>query len=371
MGALIRFFLSADHPSRYTWEMSRWCLAAILVVAWPLWAAETKRPGGKDLFHSPATNGEPWRDEDTGFAVPQKLGSFTMQGWSVFDDPLLGTQVRLIDNDAQARVDLYMYPCSLPMATVAEKQKAVETELAHSINNTMEMEKRGMFSDVKHQDATSDPINLLPSGSLPMVGAGVTMKIHQKTITGDDAAPVTSWHGIALFGTKFVKLRYTFPTSKGKEGEQRLNDLITRWKACLREPSFQAYIKPLVATCLADPLSAQAQDAAGAVLVYAEKSPFVSLFIGDRITHILEAAKKAAAGTELDLLRAFIVGGVDACTKNQAGESTEASAANLIKVYHMLKEKHQGYKIDLLDDLEKAMGEHKAKEWLEQGLKRV
>ena len=79
-----------------------------------------------------------------------------------------------------------------------------------------------------------------------------------------------------------VGRRTTLPTSKG----------------CLREPAFQAYIKPMVATCLADPLSAKSQDVAGAVLLYAEKSPFVSLYIGDRIGHILEAAKKAVAGSE-------------------------------------------------------------------------
>jgi hypothetical protein len=340
-----------------------WHLAMILSLALPLSAEEQKTARPDGTKHDPPAEGKPWWDSDTGFGLPQNLKGFKMQGWFEYATKPLGVSVRMVNGEEQARADVYVYPCPLPCATDAEAQKAIKDELDNSVSGVYGMQKRGVYSEVKHQNATLDRIKLLSGGSLPLLGAIVTMKIHEALGNGGNA--VTSWHGITLLKGKFIKVRYTFPTSKGEEGEKLLNDFVDAWKWCVREPSLRAEALAQVRTYLADPLSEGAEKAAANLMIlYAEKSQFNSLTIGGRIKDILEGAAKASKGADLDLLRAFIVGSIDSCLRNEITSDPEAGAAEVVRVYRLLQKRNADFKVPVVDELATAVNQKKATAWL-------
>ncbi len=345
--------------------MRWWCLAAILGLALPLAAEDLlKKVRPEGAAHDAPADGKPWWDADTGFGLPQNLKGFKMQGWFEYGAKSLGVSVRLVNKEGQARADVYVYPCPVPHGTEDEARKAIKEEIEASVGNVYGMQKQGVYSEVEHEDAKASNILLFPEGSLPMIGAVVTMKIHE--VTGDAGDPIVSWHGLTIFKGRFIKVRYTFPAGQGEEGGKLLNEFITAWKWCLSEPGMRAEAKSQVRIYLADPLSQEAEKAAaGLTIVYAEKSKFNSLTIGGRFNDILGGAAQASKGSELELLRGFIVGSLDSCLRNDIPNDPEAGAAELVEVYRLLQKRDPAYKIAVVDELAEAVKQKKAAAWLD------
>ncbi|MBL9131848.1 MAG: hypothetical protein JNG86_11645 [Verrucomicrobiaceae bacterium] len=339
-------------------------LFCLLVMLEAVSHAQERPKGGEDRRHGPPEGGAAWVDEASGFLVPQNLAGFVMEGWVEWNDTTLGRSVRLQHEKARARADIYAYACDVPAATDTDKRAAVEGELRKSVAVVYEMEKRGTYSDVDAQNGSFGEIDLLPDGSIPFAWSLVTMTIHQRTPAGDAPAEVTSWHAVTVFNKHFIKVRYTFPTEEKKAGEKVLNEFVEAWQWCLREPGFRAMIRPSLKTYLADPLGPKAAEAAGAVLTYAEKTSFISLEIGGRISACMQEAAAAQKGSELDIMRAFVTGCVEASLHSQKPAEMEAGAALAARVYGLLQEKHAGFQCAALDELRAAVKEKRAAKWL-------
>lgn len=331
----------------------------------PLSAADNKPPGAEGIEHPLPEDGRPWIDVRTGFALPQKLGSFRMKSWHEWTDQAYGSSVRFVNEEAQARVDVYVYPCALPRATEDEMQASLKEETEKALGEVYLAQKQGIYSDFTHGDATSGSIGIFPEGSVPMLHVGLGMTIHAKTQVGDEASKITSWIAITILKDRFIKIRYTFPADKGKDGEKTLNDFVEAWTTCVREPGLREFIKPHLSVYLAKPLSREGRDSAGAIAVYVEKSPFVSLTIGGPITDAMAAAGKAIEGADADILRAFFGGAADATLRNEpSGVVAEAGAAQVARVYHLLQKKNHGFKVKALDDLDSALKQKSVAGWL-------
>ncbi|MBE7498534.1 MAG: hypothetical protein HS117_26645 [Verrucomicrobiaceae bacterium] len=329
-------------------------------------AQDLRQVGEQRTWQELPAEGAAWVEPGSGLLVPQRLGGFVMSGGYTWKDPKLGTSVRLEHEKARARADLFVYPCAAPAATEAERRGAVEGELRQSVGTVFAMQERGSYSKVNARNGSFGEIDLLPKGSLPFAWTIVTMTLHQRTPAGDAPEEVTSWHAVTVFNGHFVKVRYTFPSAEGEAGEKVLNEFVEAWQWCLREPGFRAMIRPSVRTYLSDPLSPKAAEAAGAVLTYAEKTAFVSLPLGERLSLCMQEAEAAGKGAELDILRAFVTGSVDASLRSQKPAEPEAGAAQVARVYGLLKAKHAGFQSPALEALAEAVKAGRAGPWLEE-----
>lgn len=340
-------------------------LLLVASVFLPLSAADTKPPGAEGTAHPLPDDGRPWIDVRTGFALPQKLGSFRMKSWHEWTDQAYGSSVRFVNNEAQARADVYVYPCALPRTTKDEMLASLKRETEKALGEVYLAQKQGIYSDVTHGDATSDSIGIMPDGSIPMLCVSLGMTIHAQTQAGDETNKITSWIAITILKDRFVKIRYTFPTNKGKDGEKTLNEFVEAWTRCVREPGLREFIKPHLSAYLANPLSREGRDSAGAIAVYVEKSPFVSLTIGGPIADAMAAAGKAIEGADADILRAFLGGAADSTLRNEPpGLVAEAGAAQVARVYHLLQKQNHGFKVKALDDLDSSLKQKSVASWL-------
>lgn len=339
------------------------CLCAVLVTT--VWGADARKGRGDGEQHDPPDHEAPWFDDSTGFALPQKLGTFVMEGWFEWADKDLGSSVRYTDRKAQARVDVYVYPCAAPSATEEEQRGAISAELNESVSGVYAAAKSGIYSNVSHQDGKIEELKLLPDGSTHYAWSFAFMDIRDEDTAGGSVDRVVSWHCVTTLKGRFIKVRYTYPASRGKEGEDLLNEFVKAWEWCVRDPQWREAIARDLKTYLADPLGKNAAEPAAAVVMYAEKSPLVSMAVTERFSACLAKAAKARPGSELDLLRAFIAGGTDACLRREPQAAPATAAAACVKVYQLLQKQSPDFQIAELDELAAAVKSGRAAEWLQ------
>lgn len=101
------------------------------------------------------------------------------------------------------------------------------------------------------------------------------------------------------------------------------------------------------------------------MLVAYRRRPSRTGFLLSTRLQLLEAAGKASKGSELDLMRAFIVGSIEASLRTGEANETEAGAAELVEVYHLLQKQHPKLQVEAMGGLEKAVKRKGAKAWLE------
>jgi hypothetical protein len=340
-------------------------LALVLMPTLCCLAAEAKRlPGeGSETFPKPA-DGKHWKHPESGVQLPQRLGGLTMRAGSRYETPELGVSMRYENEDGRVRADVYVYPCPLPHGTEEEKLKTVSGEAGNALGEVKEMERRGHYKKVEYSEGESWRIPIGPKEKTVFVEVPLSYLIHEDAGTGEAATQVRSRLGVAVVGDYFVKVRYTYPADRKEEGEAESVEWVKKVRVALSEP----YLRPAVEEALKvyhqDPLSAEGEAAAGSVVTYAEESPFVWLTVPSEVVQWGELCNKVAPDSHLHLLRAYIVGGVEASLRDQTGDAvTEAAMARTADIYRRIKKQHAGLKVNELEELAEAADAKKGAEF--------
>jgi hypothetical protein len=343
-------------------------LALILMPTLCCLAAEVKQlPGeGSEQFPKPA-NGAHWKHEESGVRLPQKLGDLTMQGGLRYETPELGVSMRYENEDGRVRADVYVYPCSQPHVTEEEKLKAVSGEAGAALGEVKEMEKRKRYAKVEYGEGESWRLPVDPKEKTVFVEVPLSYVILEDAGAGAASTQVRSRLGVAVVGDYFVKVRYTYPADRKEEGEAESVEWVKKVRVALSE----AYLRTMVVEALKkyhqDPLSKEGAEEAGSVVTYAEESPFVSLTIPSELIQWGEVCNKVAPDSHLHLLRAYIVGGVEASLKDQTGDDVvEAAMARTRDVYKRIKAQHAGLKVDEMEKLVEAADAKKGAEFFKK-----
>jgi hypothetical protein len=343
-------------------------LAFVLLSSSCALAAEVKKlPGeGSEQFPKPA-DGKHWKHEESGVQLPQKLGGLTMQAGLRYETPELGVSMRYENEDGRVRADVYVYPCSQPHATEEEKLKAVSGEAGAALGEVKEMEKRGRYTKVEFGEGESWRLPTTPEEKTVFVEVSLSYAMHEDAGAGGTDTLVRSRLGVAVVGDYFVKVRYTYPADRKEEGEAESVEWVKKVRVALSEAYLRSMLEGALKMYHLDPLSKEGAAAAGSVVTYAEESPFVSLTIPSEVVQWGELCNKVAPDSHLHLLRAYIVGGVEASLKDQTGDDVvEAAIARTADVYKKIKKQHAGLKVDELEKLVEAADAKKGAEFFKK-----
>lgn len=321
-------------------------------------AAEVKNsPEGSKEIPKPA-NGRPWKHDESGLRLPQKLGFLTMEGGHRYEDPALGVTVRYLNEDGRARAAIYVYPCKQPHGSEEEKLKVTREEVGAAFGEIKGMETQGIYSKIEIGEGASWKIPTSPNENEKTVFVEVPLSyvLHEKKGEAKVSTPVCSRVGITVVGDYIVRARYTYPADRKAEGEAESVNWVKKVRMAISEPYLRTVAEAALKKYHQDPLSEEGAAAAGSVVLYADQSPFVSLNIPAEILQWSEACNQVAPDDRLPLLQAYIVGGAEASLKDQYGdEVVEAAMASTADFYTRLKKKHTGLNVEELEKLVEAV----------------
>ncbi|RBP43742.1 hypothetical protein DES53_105141 [Roseimicrobium gellanilyticum] len=325
-------------------------------------AAEVeKSPGAPGDFPKPA-KGSPWKHEESGIQLPQKLGGLTMQGGRRHDTPDLGVSVRYASEDGSVRAEVNVYPCKQPHGTEEEKLKVVSGEAAAVLGDLKKMEKEGACSKLEYGEGESWKVSTGPNEKTAFVEVPLSCVVHESA--GKAARPVSSRLGVTVVSGYFVKVRYIYPADRKLEGDPASVVWVKKVRMAISEPFLRPKVEEALKKYHQDPLSDEGVTAAGSVAAYAEESPFVSLNIPLEIVQWGGVCEKVAPDSRLHLLRAFIVGGVEASMKSQSDDEVIAAGMGVTaELYQRLKKQHTELNVDDMEKLVEAVDARKGVEF--------
>lgn len=325
-------------------------------------AEKSPRPLGK--FFPKPEDGRHWKHEESGVWLPQRLGGLTMRSGYRYETSELGVSLRYEDEEGRVRADVYVYPCSQPHATEEEKLKTVSGEAGAALGEVKEMEKQGRYTKVEYGEGESWRLPTGPKEKTVFVEVPLSYVIHEDEGTGEAATQVRSRLGVAVVGDYFVKVRYTYPADRKEEGEAESVAWVAKARVALSEPYLRTMVEEALKKYHQDPLSAEGEEAAGSVVTYAEESPFVWLTIPSEIVQWGELCNKVAPDSHLHLLRAYIIGGVEASLKEPTADAvTQAAMASTADIYRRIKKQHADLKVNELEKLAEAADAKKGAEF--------
>jgi hypothetical protein len=329
-------------------------------------AAEKKPAEAPGDFPKPK-DGKPWEHKEFGIRLPQQLGTMAMTGGYRYEASDLGVSIRYENADGRVRADIYVYPCKAPHATDEEELKVASTEAGNALGEVKEMENRGRYKKVEFGEGESWGVQYSASQETAFVEVPISYEINEDEGTGTTTTAVRSRLGIAVVGDHFVKVRYTYPADRKDEGMAESVEWLKKVRLTLSEPFLRSLAVEGLKAYHDDPFSVEGAQGAGAVVSYAEDSPFVSLHIPGEIPKWGEACSKQDPDSTLHLLRAFIAGGVEASLQEKSGDEViEHAIAEVSQIYAKMKKQHSDLKCDELEKLTQAVSEKKALEFFKK-----
>ena len=309
-------------------------LAMRLLVCGGVFAADSDPDDSLGSFVKPPADGKSWKHDGTGLSFPQTLGSYRMAAEFRFKEGG-GVFIRYESIDDRARADIFFFPHTKSQLSREDTKAAINNELNSVVAHFQTMANAGRYKNVVTDQAADGEIPLWPEGSLPLcVRSIVAVKIAD-TLEGKKEAQIKQWIGVTMLKGHLVTIRYMHPTATGDQGEAALKGFAGMVFQIIKDPQLRAQIKEFVQIYLADPLSAEGNQAATAVLAYIQKTPFLNVPIPvEVLTPWLDFFKRNAPGSELQLLRAFALGSAQAALDDKDPETClTAGAKQFLLIY--------------------------------------
>ena len=288
----------------------------------------------------------------------------TMESGYRYETPELGVSFRYENEEGRAKADIYVYPCGQPRGNEDERLTATSNEAAKALGDLKLMEKQGHYKKVEIGEGESWRIPSGPTEKTAFVEVPVSYVINEDAGTGAAATAVRSRVGVTVVGDYFLKVRYTYAEDRKDEGATESVEWVKKVRLAISEPYLRSMAEEALKKYHQDPLSEEGASASGRVVAYAEASPFISLTIPPEIVQWGELCNTAAPDSHLHLLRAYIVGGVEASMNDRsADEVAQAAMASTADLYKRIKKQHAGLKVDELEKLVEAVDAKKGAEF--------
>ncbi len=344
-------------------------LMSLLLVAETLHAAGLPPPEGKE-FAPPEMN-RPWLHEASGLRFPSELAELECVEGFAFAGKNLGSMLRYVEKELRIKADVYVYPCLLPLGTPEEMKEAAVEEARQVLGGIKQAEKAGVYTDVSEPEVSYEELGLYPDEKKKtcLLTIPMQMTIHQGKGAGDVPNRVHSFTALSVYEKHYVKIRCSFAADKDDEKRvEVVREFVNAVLFCVREPGMRAEMKEHIRTYQADPLSAKARDVAGAVSVYADKTPLLVFGMPAEIVMLGESLEKEFPEAPQDLLRAYMVGAVAEALQEPLPKELDleqAAAVQVVKVYELMKKQKPGLESELVEDFAKAVHAGRGPDWFE------
>ncbi len=331
-------------------------------------------PDGKEL--DPPTANRPWLHEASGLRFPDELAGLQCTGRFEFNDPVLGSMLRYVEEKLRIKADLYVYPCALPHGTPEELKEAAVNEARNVLGGIRQAEQAGHYSKVTEPEVSYEEISLYPGDSKKtcLLSIPLQMTIHQDNGTGKVEDRVHSFTAIFVYEKHYVKIRCSFAAdADDAKRVKAVEGFVGAVQRCVQDPGMRAEIKQHIRDYQAAPLSAKARDVAGGVSAYAEVTPLIGFSVPGGIVAIGESLDKEFTDATLDLMRGYIVGAVAEALQEPPPQELnleQGGAMQMVKVYALMKEQKPGLKSALGEDFVKAIEAGHGPEWFEAARKK-
>ncbi|MBX7208365.1 MAG: hypothetical protein K1X78_08655 [Verrucomicrobiaceae bacterium] len=331
-------------------------LLGLLLVCGAAHAIDDDPDAAQGDWEKPPANGKPWKHSGTGLAFPQFLGSFRMAGEFRFKEGG-GRFIRYESTEERARADIFFFPHTTSELSLENTKAAINNELEAVIAQFQERANKGRYKNVIIDGPADGEIPLWPTGSLPLSVRSLVATKLADTKEGPKEAQIKQWTGVTMLKGHLITIRYMHPTATGEQGEAALKGFAGMVFQVIKDPQLRAQVRELVQVYLADPLSAEGNQAATAVLAYIQKTPFVNVPIPvEALAPWLDVFKSNAPGSELQLLRAFALGSARAgLDEADAAACLTAGAKQFLLIYDRFIRENPLLKVPGVDELKSAV----------------
>lgn len=312
-------------------------------------------------------DGTNWKHPETDLKFPQQLGDFELKQGFKSRQAEGGTALTYVHTKSDIKADILLAPCPKETAVAVDIMPAVEEHLrqmgrelrqiATSQGYTEDEEKRGKLERGK--------IDLWKIGIVPVAQMKMELKASDPAQSSTHPT-LTQWLSVILYQDSWVQTSVVMPASLGAEGEKLREEFIRMVVQVVREPSLFGELLLLCDDYVRDPLSDKGREGADHLWQFSKESPVLEITLpGEALTPALDELAANAPGTEMDLLRAYIVGSGAKTLMDESIDSRLAEGARLMTVvYELLKKKDPKVTSPFMENLTKIVADKKAAEWL-------
>ena len=346
---------------------------AVFAAAFFILAMVVAAVAGEGEVLPPPERNLPWEHVATGLRLPDELEKLAAEQVFRYETAALGFSVRYSDAEARMRGDVYVFPCAKKAVTAAEIKQALQDAAGSAVWDVEEMQRRGHYLKVKMGEAEYQPFALIPetAGVSALLSLPMKYTLVERNEAGINETAVGSLLGLMVLKSHFVKVRLTYPDD-GSEKEQekvekRVTDFVNAVRRCVLDPGLRVQVAEEIKMYRRDSLSKAGRDLAGGILAYAEITPLIALTIDDTISTLGEEVEQEYPEAALELLRAFVVGAVAEALKKpgkEAADLPQAGAAEVVRVFGVMKKAKPGLASGRLAELESAVKGKRAAAWL-------
>ena len=331
------------------------CCAWIAAAPWSGQAAE-QSDDALGQWHQPPPNGKPWKHEGTGLSYPARIQDYGLVGELRFKQGG-GGFIRYENAIDRARADIFFIPHPPADIAEADARAALLAELDSAIKDMQAMTNQGRYKNLVLEEPEQGAIPLWPTGELPLAARALTAVKIADLPQGPQEVKLRQWIGVTRLKGHLITIRHTHPAATGESGDGGANEFIGAMFQIIKDPPLRAQVRQMVQEYLASPLSPEGESAAAVVLAYIEKTPFLAVPIPiEALAPWLDHFKKIAPGTEMQLLRAFVIGSAQAAlNESDPDTALTAGARQFLLIYQELTRRNPTLALPAVADLAAAV----------------
>lgn len=319
-------------------------------------------PAGQ--WQRPTKDGRPWKHEGTGLSFPQQLSAYRQAGHFIYQDG--GSLLRYENLEERARMDVFFFKSKAPITVIEDQQRTILTELDNVVVDMEAMVKQGRYKNLNTGEVLGGELELWMKQSLPIATRYLTATRLGVAEEGAVEAVVKIWVGVTYYEGHLITIRHMRPADNGDAGEEGMKGLVGLVFQVIKDPSLRTYILELLEDYQKNPLAAEGEQAAAAVLAYLNQAPYFPISIPEEpLTSWMQHFKEKAPGTEEHLLRAFMLGGAQAAfADGDAQACLDAGARQFALIYRELARQSPQITLPEVDSFVAAAEKGLAAAWL-------
>lgn len=333
------------------------CLSLAFIVS----ATAVEPPG---QWKAPDKDGRPWKHPGTGLSFPSILSGYRLAGEFAYEAG--GSFIRYENLDERARADIFFFPTGPNVTTLEEKQRLILQEMDNVTKDLEAMVKQGRYKNLAYGPLGAGSLELWKREPLPMAARSITATRIGKNDEGVVEAMLHQWVGITIYEQHLITIRQMRPATTGSEGDAALQSFAQSIFQVIKDPAMRQEITVMIDKYLAAPFSDENIQASGAVLAYLKQSPFYPINIPEYpVSEWLEHCKKISAGTEEQLLTAFMLGSAKAAfAEGDAFDCLRAGSKQFAVIFRQLAAKHPGLAKPEIEQFVTEAEKDRGDEWL-------
>lgn len=327
-----------------------------------LFSTSANEPAGE--WRAPDKEGRPWKHPGTGLSFPSMLSGYRLAGEFAYKAG--GGFIRYENLDERARADIFFFPAASNIQTVEEKQRLILQEMDSVTRDFEAMVKQGRYKNLAYGPLGAGSLELWQREPLPLAARSITATRIGKNDEGIVEAMLHQWVGITFYENHLITIRQMRPASTGPEGDAALQTFAQSVFQVIKDPVMRSEISKMIDKYMAAPFSEESIQASAAVLAYLKQSPFYPINIPEYpVSDWLEHCRKISAGTEEQLLTAFMLGSAKAAfAEGDAMACLKAGSKQFAVIYQQLKTKHPGLAKAEIDEFVAEAEKNRGDEWL-------